>query len=90
MNFKLNYKRIKSRSRLLIPLTISFLVVGAALPAGAAATLDAKQAKSLTSDRMWQMKLGSGNAYRPWKRERGLQISLLPRIGSRQGPLRGA
>jgi len=56
---------MKIRSRLLIPFLIPFLTLCASLPA-AAATLDAKAARSLISDRMWQQKAPAGPGYNYW------------------------
>lgn len=59
---------MKTCSRRLIPFLISFFALYAGSPA-AAATLDAKAAKSLISDRMWQQPQahGSGQIYWAWK-----------------------
>lgn len=56
---------MRTRSRLLMPFLISFFTLCAGLPA-AAATLDAKTAKSLISDRMWQQKARSGPGLKYW------------------------
>jgi len=56
---------MKTWSRLLISFLISFFALLAGFQA-AAATLDAKAARSLISDRMWQQKAGSGPGYNYW------------------------
>ncbi|MDH3282356.1 MAG: hypothetical protein OEQ18_14670 [Gammaproteobacteria bacterium] len=56
---------MKIRSRLLIPFLISFFTLCASLQA-AAATLDAKAARRLISDRMWQQKAPAGPGYIYW------------------------
>lgn len=59
---------MKIQSRLLIPFLISFFTLCASLPA-AAATLDAKAAKSLISNRTWQQSAahGPGTVFWSWK-----------------------
>ena len=56
---------MKTCPRLLIPFLIPFFTLCAGLPA-AAATLDAKAAKSLISDRVWQQKYQSGPTFNYW------------------------
>lgn len=57
---------MKFKFDLLVLVATSFFVVCAAVPAETV-TLDAKAAKSLISDHVWQMKHGSGYVYWSWK-----------------------
>jgi Protein of unknown function (DUF995) len=68
---------MKTCPRLLIPFLIPFFALCAGLPA-AAATLDAKAAKSLISDRVWQQqrRTGSGFVYWSWKSDGSVCIRL--------------
>jgi hypothetical protein len=83
MNFKFNDMRMKSRSRLLIPLTISFFVMCAVLQAGAA-TLDAKAARGLLSDHMMASDdiAGSGYYYWSWNSDGTVCMRLKDKNGS--------
>lgn len=56
---------MKIASQPAIPSLILLFAMCAALPASAA-TLDAKAARSLVSDRMWQQKTTSGPNFRYW------------------------
>ena len=80
MNAKFNENRDRRRAPLLTLAMISFFVLCVAFPAGAA-TLDAKAVRSLTSDRVWQMKLGSGYVYWSWRSDG----SVCLRVGENSG-----